>query len=293
MFKGVFFNDDVNADGNTDRTKEQNPFDYQHQYQQSHAHQLQIYLRAPYRAYSNYDDLIARTNCLTHWDYKPGLLPGIHIKRVTFEGNIHWAGSEQFEQQTSFLEAKVLLSPSVFLALVFDYGDADYFTPYSVGEPTVPLLRLSRAFDMHMSSFDELPYDVSSRPNPYPGPSQWPTEEERFRVIWHKTFIPSLEPSKTFENVSDIPYGEPPIGTLRTFRYLDRMAYFRGTVDVDLPIFFSGPQTPSEGINTTIYGSTGNLYLVAWQSGGTATNTTPQQVYLNWWSHVHHDLNKS
>jgi len=292
MFKGVFSADSPPFDGNTDRTNYQDPYIFHPPYQQVHPVQLQFYLRAPFRAYTERDDYLYRTYCLTHWSYRPGLLPSVNLKRITFEGNIHWAGTEQLEQITLYSELKQLLSPSVFVALVFDHGDADYFTPPSVGLPDVPILRLSRAFDMHMSQFDELPYLPGNRPNPYPGPSVWPTEDMRYEVLWHKTFIPSLEPAKTFELISDLPSGEPPVGTLRTYRYLDRMAYFRGSVDCDLTVRLGQPFLNELG-QSTIDGATGNLYMVAWQTGGIATNSEPQQVYCNWWSHVHHDLNPS
>lgn len=299
--QGVYQEEEPPYEGNSVRTRVDNPFLPLDSYPMSHVQNRQNYLRNGSAVYTGYDDLRARTDCFNYIQRVPGCTPSVRCRRISFQGNIHWADDGLHYQQWPAFVAGSLMPPQVFLSLVYDTGVTTKFLPVADPSTQLPLPRLDllNCYNMHMPDFDQLPYNPAGMPCVFPGPNPYPSQEKRYKTLWSKCFILPEDPEHTYETLreeQDPPYPVPPIEFKREYRWLERNRYFRGSVEVDLPVLYDfnplvldppGSQTP------WLAPSQGALYWVAWQIGGIAHGGSPQQVYMNLqihWVHTNNEI---
>jgi len=303
MSKRVYEEDDPPVEGNSLRAKKDDLYIWLGNLQQEAAFTRSIPLRQATEPYTQYDDLLARSYCCSFYPYGPnnmGFNPSIRIQRIELEGNVHWSDDGWHTQTFEFSQSGALQSPMVFLALIYDNGDPEYYLPGSASELALPYLPPEKALNMFfVSKGYPYPYPQDEQPNPFPAPSVNDRVAQKYTVLWNKSFILPSDPEHTYENIreeQDPPYPAPPLEFKREFRWIPRTRYFKVSLDVDLPIVFNrAPLEADQIAGKWLCGSRGNIFMLSWWVGGMSSGTSsgPQTVYLNHVVREFFDLNKS
>lgn len=294
----VFVEDeDVEYEGNTLRTTLNDPFVKQRAWPVTHVFNRSFDVRSGSFTYTDYAALRDRAYCMNYFQEKPGFYPGIRMKRISFQGNLHWSDDGVHLQSYGAYGPGFLDPPMVFMAIVYDSGTVHTHLP--IVDPTVelqmPELQLYNVWNLRMLEYDQEPYNATTMPMPFPESSAFPSQEKRYQTLWSKTIILPNDPILNYETISLTPVPlppAPPITFEREYRWLNHIRYFRGCLDVDLPTTFNFTPAvlapPATG-SPFLIPATGALYFVCWTIGGATSGGSPQPVYCNMQFHVIHD----
>jgi len=299
----VWVEDEPIIDGNSDRAKKNDFYLPVVGLQQRHTIARQIYLRSAVSPYTNYEDKLARCYLLSQYPILvgsaqgAGMFPGIVVQHISLDGSLHFSDDGFHYQQFYFDASGALMSPDVFLAIVYDHGaPSHWLEPESTQELRLPILSFDNTFNMTNVKYDDLPLE-NIPATPYPQAQTIPPMDRRFEVIWSRTFIAPQDPSLVYETLreeQEPPYPEPPLEFKREYRWLPRTIYFRADIDCHCPILFDRKPASNLGVaGEYLVGVRGNLHFIAWRTGGRANGATAQNVYLNVQTMQSFNLNKS
>lgn len=187
----------------------------------------------------------------------------INVNRVIINGRIEWQGSPAFNQ---VLNGGVsLISPSVFIALVYDSGTAN---------KQLVTLDPTAVFDMqYLETVIPAVYDP-------------PIEPGRYQVLWHRAFNPKEKPEDTYKAGSIFNPGAPTANHNVAWCY--RHKDINLSLDVDCPTWFYFPLTE----DTRLIPCQGQLFLYHWTMFGQCqpVETFRQTVFLDATAKIVYDI---
>jgi len=306
-FKRVFVDEEPIVEGNGPKAAKNDYYYPQTMYQKEYQNSRQMVVPPLTDKVPSYSSSLARSYPLTNYDTSytsiQGFQPGVNVRRIELDGNIHWSDNGMHTQEyDAFGGEGALISPNVFLALVHDSGvQTDYLDTSEDPQNEIPFPHLDpyQVWNMHGAAGD--PLDTNTVPQPWPQPSTRRDRNRRYTTIWSKSFIPSQDPEHTYETLreeQDPPYPLPPTVFKREFRWLPRTIFFKVALDVDCTVAFQKPPLTAQNVAGSILcGSAGNIFMIVWNSGGRnhrfPLSIPAQVVYLTYQLTQFFDLNKS